>query len=155
MAFEIISWSTSMKNMWPSWGSNSRPLGLQSDPLPTVLLSPRLSQLMRFWYLSHRRPAKAQASLRIGAVLPEPSLFANMNFGSRRRVRPKSRHLAPRYGCAYVFGEWIYGGQKVPKSHELAPFFIMKADKTTKQWSHSSLFMFVKTLKKKMNTFWT
>ena len=30
---------------------------------------------MRLWYLSHRRPAKAQASLRIRAVLPEPSLF--------------------------------------------------------------------------------
>ena len=30
-----------------------------------------LSQLMRFWYLSHGRPAKAQASLRIGAVSSE------------------------------------------------------------------------------------
>ena len=27
-----------------------------------------MSQLMRVWYLSHRRPAKAQASLRIRAV---------------------------------------------------------------------------------------
>ena len=41
------------------------------------------------WYLSHRRPAKAQASLRIRAVSPEPSLFAHMKNGSRRRVRPK------------------------------------------------------------------
>ena len=32
---------------------------------------------MRLWYLSHRRPAKAQASLRIRAVSPEPSLFAH------------------------------------------------------------------------------
>ena len=30
------------------------------------------------WYLSHRRPAKAQASLRNRAVSPEPSLFARM-----------------------------------------------------------------------------
>ena len=34
-----------------------------------------LSQLMRLWYLLHRRPAKAQASLRIRAVSQEPSLF--------------------------------------------------------------------------------
>ena len=46
------------------------------------------SQLMRLWYLSHRRPAKAQASLHIRAVSPEPSLFAHMKYGSRRRVRP-------------------------------------------------------------------
>ena len=29
--------------------------------------------------LSHRRPAKAQVSLRIRAVLPEPSLFAHIS----------------------------------------------------------------------------
>ena len=49
-----------------------------------------MSQLMRLWYLSHRRPAKAQASLRILAVSPEPSLFAHMKYGSRRKGRPKS-----------------------------------------------------------------
>ena len=49
---------------------------------------------MRLWYLSHRRPAKAQASLRIRAVSPELSLFAHMNYGSRRRVRPKIGHVA-------------------------------------------------------------
>ena len=43
-----------------------------------------MSQLMRLWYLSHRRPAKAQAK-----------------YGSRRRVRPKIRHLAPLYGCVW------------------------------------------------------
>ena len=37
-----------------------------------------LSQLMRLWYLSHRPPAKAQIS--------------------RRRVRPKIKHLAPMNG---------------------------------------------------------
>ena len=40
-----------------------------------------MSQLMR--YLSCRRPAKAQASLRICAVSPEPSLVAHMKYGSR------------------------------------------------------------------------
>ena len=47
---------------------------------------------MRLWYLSHRRPAKAQASLRGCAVLPEPLLFARMKYGGRRRIRPKIRH---------------------------------------------------------------
>ena len=45
-----------------------------------------LSQLMRLWYLSHWRTAKAQARLRIRAVSPEPSLFAHIKYGSRRRV---------------------------------------------------------------------
>ena len=43
-----------------------------------------MSQLMRLWYLPHRRPAQAQASLRICTVLPEPSLFAHMKYGSRQ-----------------------------------------------------------------------
>ena len=49
-----------------------------------VTMSPsyeHLSQLMRLWYLSHRRSAKDQASL----------LFAHMNYENRRRVRPNIR----------------------------------------------------------------
>ena len=42
-----------------------------------------MSQLMRLWYLSNRWPAKAQASLHNSAVSPEPSLFANIWYGSR------------------------------------------------------------------------
>ena len=49
---------------------------------------------MRLWYLSHR----PQASLHIHAVSPEPSLFAHMKYGSRRKVRPKIRHLVPLVG---------------------------------------------------------
>ena len=64
--------------------------------------------------ITYGRPAKAQASLRIRAVSPEPSLFAHMKYGSRRRVRPKIRHLAQLDGCARVFEEWVYGGRKVP-----------------------------------------
>ena len=73
-----------------------------------------LSQLMRLWYLPHRRPTKAQASLRILAVSPEPSLFAHMKYGNRRRVRPKIRHLSPLDDCTCVFEEWVHGGRKVP-----------------------------------------
>ena len=52
---------------------------------------------MRLWYmyLSHRRPAKARASLRIRAVSPKPLLFAHVKYGRRRRVWPKIRHLVP------------------------------------------------------------
>ena len=51
---------------------------------------------MRLWYLhvSHRRPAKAQASLRIRTVSPEPSLFTHTKDRSRRRVRLTIRRLA-------------------------------------------------------------
>ena len=73
-----------------------------------------MSQLMRLWYLSHRRPAKAQASLCMRTVPPEPSLFAHIKYGNRRWVRPKIRHLAPLDGCACSFEKWVYGGRKVP-----------------------------------------
>ena len=54
-----------------------------------------LIQLMRLQYFSHRRPAKAQASLRISTVSPEPSLFAHMQNGCRQTIWPKIRHLPP------------------------------------------------------------
>ena len=84
-----------------------------------------MSQLMRLWYLSHRRPAKAQASLRICAVSPEPSLFtcistvspeplqfAHMKYGSRRIVRPKITHLASLDGCACAIEELVLRRKK-------------------------------------------
>ena len=88
----------------------------------------QLSQLMRLWYLSHRQPAKAQASLHIQAVSPELLLFAHMKYGSRRRVRPKIWHLAPLDGCACAFEQWVYGGRNVSNSHELAKFFFFQLD---------------------------
>ena len=54
-----------------------------------------------WWNLSHRWPAKA-------------SLFAHMTYGSRWRVWPKIRNLAPLDGCACLFEEWVYGGWNVP-----------------------------------------
>ena len=62
----------------------------------------KISQLLKLWYLSHRRPAKAQASLHIRTVLPEPSLFAHTKCGSRRRVRPKIRLLATLDGWLHM-----------------------------------------------------
>ena len=67
---------------------------------------------MRLWYLSHRRPAKAQVSLRIHSVSPKPSLIVHMKYGGRWRVRPKIRHLALLDGCTWAFEEWVYGEGK-------------------------------------------
>ena len=47
---------------------------------------------MRLWYLNQRRLMRMCVSTQ---VLPEPSLFAHMKYGSRRKARPKIRHLAP------------------------------------------------------------
>ena len=46
------------------------------------------------------RAAKVQASLRIRAVLPEPSLLAHTSSESRGTVKQKARSLAPLNGLA-------------------------------------------------------
>ena len=56
----------------------------------------------------------------IMALIAEPSLFAHMKYGNRGRVWPNIRHLAPLDGCTCAFEEWVYGGRKVPWSHESA-----------------------------------
>ena len=67
-------------------------------PFTLVCIYVHLSHVMRLWYISHMRPAKAQASLRIHAGSPKPSLFAHMKYEIRRRVRPKIRHLISWHG---------------------------------------------------------
>ena len=61
-----------------------------------------LDRVKRIWYLSPMRAAKVQASLRIRAVSPEPSLLAHTSSESRGTFRQKSRSLAPLNGweCA-------------------------------------------------------
>ena len=54
----------------------------------------------RIWYLSPMRAAKVQASLRIRAVSPEPSLLAHTSSESRGTFRQKARSLAPLSGWA-------------------------------------------------------
>ena len=41
--------------------------------------------------------------------LPEPSLFAYIKYGSRWRVWPKIRHVAPVDCSTCVFEDWVYG----------------------------------------------
>ena len=61
-----------------------------------------MGRVKRIWYLSPMRAAKVQASLRIRAVSPEPSLLAHTSSESRGTFRQKTRSLAPLNGwtCA-------------------------------------------------------
>ena len=59
-----------------------------------------LHRVKRIWYLSPMRAAKVQASLRIRAVSPEPSLLAHTSSESRGTFRQKARSLAPLNGWA-------------------------------------------------------
>ena len=59
-----------------------------------------LGRVKRIWYLSPMRAAKVQASLRIRAVLPEPSLLAHTSSESRGTFRQKARSLVPLNGWA-------------------------------------------------------
>ena len=59
-----------------------------------------MDHVKRIWYLLHMRAAKVQASLRIRAVSPEPSLLAHTSSESRGTFRQKSRSLAPLNGWA-------------------------------------------------------
>ena len=57
-------------------------------------------RVKRIWYLLPMRAAKVQASLRIRAVSPEPSLLAHTSSESRGTFRQKTRSLAPLNGWA-------------------------------------------------------
>ena len=59
-----------------------------------------MDRVKRIWYLSPMRAAKVQASLRIHAVSPEPSLLAHTSSESRGIFRQKTRSLAPLNGWA-------------------------------------------------------
>ena len=61
-----------------------------------------MDRVKRIWYLSPLRAAKVQASLRMRAVSPEPSLLAHTSSESRGTLKQKARSLAPLNGwtCA-------------------------------------------------------
>ena len=59
-----------------------------------------MDRVKRIWYLSLMRAATVQASLRIRAVSPEPSLLAHTSSESRGTFRQKARSLAPLNGWA-------------------------------------------------------
>ena len=59
-----------------------------------------MGRAKRIWYLSPMRAAKVQASLRIRAVSPEPSLLVHTSSESRGTFRQKARSLSPLNGWA-------------------------------------------------------
>ena len=59
-----------------------------------------MDRVKRIWYLSPMRAAKVQASLRMRAVSPEPSLLAHTSSESRGTFRQKARSLVPLNGWA-------------------------------------------------------
>ena len=59
-----------------------------------------LDRVKRIGNLSPMRAAKVQASLRIRAVSPEPSLLAHTSSESRGTFRHKAKSLAPLSGWA-------------------------------------------------------
>ena len=63
-------------------------------------LNYKMDRVKRICYLSPMRAAKVQASLRIRAVSPEPSLLAHTNSESRGTFRQKARSLVPLNGWA-------------------------------------------------------
>ena len=68
----------------------------------TYIIFPRnnMDRVKRIRYLSPMRAAKVQASLRIRAVSPEPSLLAHTSSESRGTFRQKARSLVPLNGLA-------------------------------------------------------
>ena len=70
--------------------------------IPAIHFSFHLDRVKRIWYLSPMLAAKVQASLRIRAVSPEPSLLAHASSEPRGTFRQKARSLAPLndWACA-------------------------------------------------------
>ena len=54
---------------------------------------------MGIWYLSHRRAAKGQTSLRIRAVSSDPSLLAHINDGNKLGSRQRFKELVTLGSC--------------------------------------------------------
>ena len=66
----------------------------------SLSLKDHMDRVKRIWYLSPMRAAKVQASLRIRAASPEPSLLAHTSSESSGTFRQKARSLAPLNGWA-------------------------------------------------------
>ena len=83
-----------------------------------------MDRVKRICYLSPMRAAKVQASLRIRAVSPEPSLFAHTNSESIGTFRQKARSLAPLNGWACAVK--IYHDGMLEDTNSLDAAHIMK-----------------------------
>ena len=82
--------------------SSSKKWALVKSAKEATSIQPEFNKdrVKRIWYLSPMRAAKVQASLRIRAVSPEPSLLAHTSSESRGTFRQKARSLVPLNGWA-------------------------------------------------------
>ena len=89
-----------MKKKHKTWHLLTSKINYLSTELVLIWNSYHMGRAKRIWYLSPMRAAKVQASLRIRAVSPEPSLLAHTSSESRGTFRQKARSLAPLNGWA-------------------------------------------------------
>ena len=89
-----------------------------------------LDRVKRIWYLSPMRAAKVQASLRIRAVSPEPSLLAHTSSESRGTVTQKARSVAPLnvWACAVKIchGRMLEDTNSLDGAHLTILFHVLK-----------------------------
>ena len=88
-----IPWSTSCRIL-------ATTTGFSTQKRWASIFNSYMDRVKRIWYFSPMRAAKVQASLRIRAVSPEPSLLAHTSSESRGTFRQKARSLAPLNGWA-------------------------------------------------------
>ena len=94
-----------------------------------------LGRAKRICYLSPMRAAKVQASLRIRAVSPEPSLLAHTNSESRGTFRQKARSLAPLNGWACAV-EICHDGM-LEDTNSLDAAHLVQAGKSRNKWKQT------------------
>ena len=87
-----------------------------------------MGRAKRIWYLSPMRAAKVQASLRIRAVSPEPSLLAHTSSESRGTFRQKTRSLAPLNGWACAVNICLDGMLEDTNSLDAAQISVIPCD---------------------------
>ena len=66
---------------------------------------------MRLWYLLHRRPTKAQASLRIRTLVRAIAVCTHEVWKQANKTLDS---------CACAFEECVYRGRQLPLSHDMA-----------------------------------
>ena len=101
------------------------------------ILRYQLGRVKRIWYLSPMRAAKFQASLRIRAVSPEPSLLAHTSRESRGTFRQKTRSLAHLNGWACAVKICHDGMLEDTNSPDAAQFVLVFKTSPVDLWSSS------------------
>ena len=76
--------------------------------------------------LKHMRTARAQASLRIGVVSPEPMPFIYVSDKPTVNFSQRTRHVALLWGRACTLKDWFDGKPEVPFSRGMGRIMIVR-----------------------------